>query len=400
MDFKVTFNEINVKEEKEQTLFKVLMLKGDKGDPGANDYNELINKPTKLSDFTNDGVFITNDAADLVNYYKKSETYTQSETDNLIGNKVDKVTGKGLSTEDYTTSEKTKLSNIEAQANKTTVVQSTGSSTTSVMSQNAVTTQLNGKVDKVTGKGLSTEDYTTSEKTKLSNIEAQANKTTVVQSTGSSTTSVMSQNAVTTQLNGKVDKVTGKGLSTEDYTTSEKTKLSNIEAQANKTTVVQSTGSSTTSVMSQNAVTSALPVIEAGTMNLTLTCREPEGGATPVNPTYTTYYNNGKYKRIDNICFITFHLKVNITNAGVGYVTISGLPYTSDNVIGQALSMQEVYGAIKGADGNSNTTGMFAATIQDGSTTIILEHNNGATATTFGTGDLWVGFTGFYFISV
>ena len=342
MDFKVTFNEINVKEEKEQTLFKVLMLKGDKGDPGANDYNELINKPTKLSDFTNDGVFITNDAADLVNYYKKSETYTQSETDNLIGNKVDKVTGKGLSTE----------------------------------------------------------DYTTSEKTKLSDIEAQANKTTVVQSTGSSTTSVMSQNAVTTQLNGKVDKVTGKGLSTEDYTTSEKTKLSNIEAQANKTTVVQSTGSSTTSVMSQNAVTSALPVIEAGTMNLTLTCREPEGGATPVNPTYTTYYNNGKYKRIDNICFITFHLKVNITNAGVGYVTISGLPYTSDNVIGQALSMQEVYGAIKGADGNSNTTGMFAATIQDGSTTIILEHNNGATATTFGTGDLWVGFTGFYFISV
>lgn len=341
MDFKVTFNEIKVKEEKEQTLFKVMMLKGDKGDPGTSDYNDLTNKPTKLSDFTNDGVFITNDAADLVNYYKKSETYTQSETNNLIGNKVDKETGKGLSTN----------------------------------------------------------DYTTSEKTKLSNIETEANKTTVVQSTGSSTTSVMSQNAVTSQLGNKVDKVTGKGLSTEDYTSSEKTKLSNIEAQANKTTVVQSTGSSTTSVMSQNAVTNALPVIETGTMNLTLTCREPEGGATPVNPTYTTYYNTGKYKRIDNICFITFHLKVNITNAGVGYATISGLPYTSDNVSGQSLAMQEVYGSIRGADGG-NTSGMFATTITDGSTSLILEHNNGATATTFGTGDLWVGFTGFYFISV
>lgn len=145
MEVKVKFNEIKVKEEKEQTLVKVLMLKGDPGSPGATDYNDLLNKPTKLSDFVNDGVFITDADANLVNYYKKSETYTQSETNNLIENKVDKVTGKGLSTEDYTTAEKTKLSNIETEANKTTVVQGTGSSTTSVMSQDAVTTQLNTK---------------------------------------------------------------------------------------------------------------------------------------------------------------------------------------------------------------------------------------------------------------
>ena len=36
-----------------------------------------------------------------------------------LDNKVDKVTGKQLSTEDYTTAEKTKLSGIEAEANKT-----------------------------------------------------------------------------------------------------------------------------------------------------------------------------------------------------------------------------------------------------------------------------------------
>lgn len=38
----------------------------------------------------------------------------------LVDNKVDKITGKGLSTEDYTTAEKTKLSGIEAEANKIT----------------------------------------------------------------------------------------------------------------------------------------------------------------------------------------------------------------------------------------------------------------------------------------
>lgn len=49
---------------------KVLMLKGA---PGTTDFNELENKPTKLSDFANDGVFITNTTDDLVNYYTKSE---------------------------------------------------------------------------------------------------------------------------------------------------------------------------------------------------------------------------------------------------------------------------------------------------------------------------------------
>ena len=41
--------------------------------------------------------------------------------DTAVANKVDKVTGKGLSTNDYTTNEKNKLAGIEAQANKTVV---------------------------------------------------------------------------------------------------------------------------------------------------------------------------------------------------------------------------------------------------------------------------------------
>ena len=40
--------------------------------------------PTKISDLTNDSWFITNSVNDLVNYYLKSETYTQAEVDNLI----------------------------------------------------------------------------------------------------------------------------------------------------------------------------------------------------------------------------------------------------------------------------------------------------------------------------
>lgn len=47
---------------------------------------------------------------DLSNYY------TKTQADDLLDDKVDKVSGKGLSTEDFTTAEKTKLGGIEAGA--------------------------------------------------------------------------------------------------------------------------------------------------------------------------------------------------------------------------------------------------------------------------------------------
>lgn len=84
MKTKISWNEMEVQENIGQTLVKLLMLKGEKGDTGTTNYNDLINKPTKLSDFTNDGVFITNAVNGLANYYLKSETYTKTEINNLI----------------------------------------------------------------------------------------------------------------------------------------------------------------------------------------------------------------------------------------------------------------------------------------------------------------------------
>lgn len=51
---------------------------------------------------------------------KTRDTYTKAEVDTFLSEKVDKVTGKALSTNDYTTAEKTKLSGIEANANNYT----------------------------------------------------------------------------------------------------------------------------------------------------------------------------------------------------------------------------------------------------------------------------------------
>lgn len=58
---------------------------------------------------------------------------------------------------------------------------------------------------------------------------------------------------IKTWLNGKVDKVNGKGLSTNDYTTNDKNKLAGIEANANKTIVNNTlTSTSTTEALSAN----------------------------------------------------------------------------------------------------------------------------------------------------
>lgn len=46
----------------------------------------------------------------------KSTTYTKTETDNLLGGKVDKVAGKGLSSNDYTDAEKAKLGALPTAA--------------------------------------------------------------------------------------------------------------------------------------------------------------------------------------------------------------------------------------------------------------------------------------------
>ena len=85
----------------------------------------------------------------------------------------------------------------------------------------AITALQNGKVDKVTGKQLSTEDFTTAEKNKLAELN-NYDDTQVQADLLSNTT------AITALQNGKVDKVAGKQLSTEDFTTAEKNKLAEL----------------------------------------------------------------------------------------------------------------------------------------------------------------------------
>ena len=94
-------------------------------------------------------------------------------------------------------------------------------------------TAWNGKVDKVSGKGLSANDYTTAEKNKLSGIADGANNYTHPDTHPASIIEQDASHRFVTDAeksawNGKVDKADGKGLSTNDYTTAEKNSLADI----------------------------------------------------------------------------------------------------------------------------------------------------------------------------
>lgn len=70
--------------------------------------------PTKTSDLTNDSGFITSSAIPTkLSAFTNDANYVKS-TDIVLTNKVDKVAGMGLSENNYTTAEKTKLASLTA----------------------------------------------------------------------------------------------------------------------------------------------------------------------------------------------------------------------------------------------------------------------------------------------
>lgn len=66
----------------------------------------------------------------------------QDALEDLDSNKVDAEYGKGLSTQDYTTAEKNKLTNIEAEATKTIVDDEMSDSSTNPVQNAVISTTL------------------------------------------------------------------------------------------------------------------------------------------------------------------------------------------------------------------------------------------------------------------
>ena len=258
--------------------------KGNKGDPGKSAYEIAIENGFEgteeewLNSFVNgakwgsisgsisaqtDLMEIFNDIHDIVTV--------------KIDNKVDKVDGKQLSTNDYTNEDKILVGKIETkidtiipgenvsidQFGSKVIISAKmqeaewGSISGALSAQTDLLAELNNKVNKINGKQLSTNDYTNEDKEKLKsidnkleakniiegkniNIDTQGNNViisgpdVVSSSWGNITGEIEKQEDLKVKLDSKVDKVDGKQLSTNDYTDEDKNLVKTINSKVEK----------------------------------------------------------------------------------------------------------------------------------------------------------------------
>ena len=167
-------------------------------------------------------------ATALTNYYTKTETYTKTEIDDAINAAVSsvwKLKGRVDTINDLPSSgNKTGdiyLVGAETDTNKpeyywtgtaweymgqTMTIDLTLSDTSgNPVANRVIKAALDNKVDKVTGKGLSTNDYTNAEKTKLAGIAEGANKTIVDSTWVDNSTNPVESKLVKAALDGKIN---------------------------------------------------------------------------------------------------------------------------------------------------------------------------------------------------
>jgi hypothetical protein len=145
-----------------------------------------------------------------------------------LDKKVDKESGKGLSTNDYTNEEKNKLAGIEEEANKTIVDSELNLESTNPVENKVVSEELNTKANKVEVEEA---------------LDTKADKVDVEEALNTKADKIAVEEALKTKadkqevaeaLDTKVDKESGKGLSTNDFTNEEKEKLSKLDIKSNE----------------------------------------------------------------------------------------------------------------------------------------------------------------------
>lgn len=164
-----------------------LQFKGATVYDDSTDDKTVVQIPTALSAFTNDAGFITSTVNNLTNYYLKSETYTQAEVNALIGAIVtlNILVVQTLPTQDISTTTIYLVPKQTAGTNDVydeymyinnawELIGTTQIDLSNYYTKSQTDSLLADKVDKVAGKQLSTEDFTSTLKTKLDGIASGA----------------------------------------------------------------------------------------------------------------------------------------------------------------------------------------------------------------------------------
>jgi hypothetical protein len=137
----------------------------------------------------------------------------------------------------------------------------------------------------------------------------------------------------------KVDKVTGKGLSTEDFTSAYKTKLDGIDTNANKVVVVDNLLTpATDSALSANQGIVIAQLINANTQKLDSRAKIFYGSTAPTSPlaNYIWMKDDGNLMIYDGTAWVEYSPVANANSIKVGSKTLDKMVF--DSIIGVKMS--------------------------------------------------------------
>ncbi len=267
-------------------------------------------------------------------YFYTSNAWRLMVTQTDLDLKVTKVSGKDLSSNDYSTAEKAKLTAITGT--------NTGDQDLSALS---TTIALNLKVDKIGGKELSTNDFTTAEKNKLAAIMGTGVQTTITGNAGTATTLASPKNINGVAFDGSADitltsdagTLTGATLNSTVLESS----LTSVGTLANLTVIAPIVGS-----LNGNATTATLAGTVTTNANLT-------GDLTSVGNATTVKQINGTA-----LSGLATGILKNMTATGVPSIAVAeDFPVLNQNTTGTAANVTGTVAVANGGTGATSSTG-------------------------------------------
>lgn len=184
--------------------------------------------------------FITKAVNDLTNYYTKSNTYTKTEVNNLIGN--------------LKTIQISVVSSLPSTGQSNIIYLVAHSHGTGDTYDEYIWVADSNKFEKIGNTDIDLSGYVPTSRTV--NGKVLSSNITIV---ASDISDVYSKTEIDNIASGKVDKVTGKGLSTNDYTTTEKNKLSGIASGAQVNVIETIKVNNTAQTVTNKAVNITVP---------------------------------------------------------------------------------------------------------------------------------------------
>lgn len=274
-----------------------------------NDYAELNTKVSGLDGrITANTSLINQTSADLTSH-KNDKNNPHEVTKEQIG--LDKVDNTSDLDKPLSTAAQTAITNIQS-----TVDEQISTINTKISS---IEGQVAGKVDAVAGKELSSNDFTDAFKEKLENLQIDS-------ALNSTSANPVENKVIYEALDSKVDKESGKGLSSNDFTDELKDKLVNLNPGGSEVTVDAELSATSENPVQNKVITNNINTLTGNINNLQTAVNELQAGSAEslnsikINNVEVSKQNKASNIETDEVSILYDDSKLHLPDTWIAYL--------------------------------------------------------------------------------